>query len=360
MRPHRRGRGGQEPRVEVGAARSELAPAEPPDHQVWGGVPRIMVSQETRGARDARGGVLHARRLGSQRPGPRCGPPAPSRPRCLASRRIDRIGIRLQLLLEELPGDVLDLFQGLAERAVARRSILELLLPQLVEPLNRLEAAVEIGHELLIPRLRRRVERLVELFGGQPFLTDRRLPRRLLLLVPLGVGFVADGARLLVLEDVVAGLVQRHHPDAGFEVSADPVEGPGPELGVAAFELGIEMVPELLQQSVEEPEARAQPPQGLLLEQRLGQPSGDLQVLGLRSERVAGQLDDERPVGDLARALPVALLDVVFLAPGLFDLVVDRVVAEVRPRRIRPRDRLQQVFLHRHGGGVSRPSRRLA
>src|SRR5438309_6934816 len=36
------------------------------------------------------------------------------------------------------------------------------LLPQLVEPLNRLEAAVEIGHELLVPRLRRRVERLVE------------------------------------------------------------------------------------------------------------------------------------------------------------------------------------------------------
>src|SRR6266545_5968945 len=146
---------------------------------------------------------------------------------------------------------MLDLFQRLDERAVAGRGVAELLLAELVELLNRLGAALEIGDELLVERLWGRLERLVELLGGELLLADRRFPRRLLLLVSLGVGFVADGARLLVLEHVVAGLVQRRRPDRGVEVTAHPVEGPRPELRVAAFELGIELIPELLQQAAE-------------------------------------------------------------------------------------------------------------
>src|SRR5439155_783138 len=85
--------------------------------------------------------------------------------------------------------------------------------------------------------------------------------------------------------------------------------------------------------------------------------SKDLQIFGLRRQRFAGQFDDERPVSDLARALPVALVDVLLLAARLLDLVVDRIVAEVRPRRIRARDRLQQVFPQRHGGSAGRGGR---
>src|SRR5207247_4275273 len=99
-----------------------------------------------------------------------------------------------------LPSGVLDVFQRLAERAVARRGVAELLLAELIELLNGLDAAVEISDELFVERLGRRLERLVELLGGQLLLGDRRFPRRLLLFISFGVGFGAAGARLLVLE----------------------------------------------------------------------------------------------------------------------------------------------------------------
>ena len=156
---------------------------------------------------------------------------------------------------------------------------------------------------------------------------------------------------------MVSGFGQRDGPDAGVEVAPHPSEGAGAQLRVAAFELGIELLPEFLQHAAQEFEAGPQSAQRLLLEQRLGEPGGDLQIFGLRRQRFAGQFDDERPVSDLARALPVALVDVLLLAARLLDLVVDRIVAEVRPRRIRARDRLQQVFPQRHGGSAGRGGR---
>jgi len=65
-----------------------------------------------------------------------------------------------------LSSGVLDLLQGLTQRAIARRGVAELLLAERIELLNRLGATVEISDDLLVERLGGCLEGLVELLGS--------------------------------------------------------------------------------------------------------------------------------------------------------------------------------------------------
>ena len=86
----------------------------------------------------------------------------------------------------------------------------------------------------------------------------------------------------------------------------------------------------------------------LAVELGLGEPRGELKILGPAGERVARQLGHQAEVGNLALPLPVALRGVVVLVPGFLDLVVDGIVPEVGAGRIRAGDRIQEVATKRH------------
>jgi len=69
-----------------------------------------------------------------------------------------------------------------------------------------------------------------------------------------------------------------------------------------------------------------------------------LQVLGFGGQRLADQLDGERPIGDLALMPPLALRTFVFLAAGFLDLVVCGGVLEIFARGTVGRNRVQQII----------------
>lgn len=93
---------------------------------------------------------------------------------------------------------------------------------------------------------------------------------------------------------------------------------------------------------------REKPREPFAVELGLGEPRGELKILGSTSERIARQLGHQGEVGDFALALPIALRGVVVLLPGFFDFVVDWVVPEICAGRIRAGDRIQEVATERH------------
>ena len=73
-----------------------------------------------------------------------------------------------------------------------------------------------------------------------------------------------------------------------------------------------------------------------------------MEILALGGDRFAGELDDRLVIGDFALALPLALRSFVVLAPGFFDLVVDRRIAEVFSAGIVAGNGIEDIFPKRH------------
>ena len=85
---------------------------------------------------------------------------------------------------------------------------------------------------------------------------------------------------------------------------------------------------------MEELQTHCQAGESVFPQQRIGQPGGDLQVLGSLFQRVGRQGDDLREIGDLTFGLPGSLVQIVVFAARFLDGVVDRIVTEVRAGRI--------------------------
>ena len=76
-----------------------------------------------------------------------------------------------------------------------------------------------------------------------------------------------------------------------------------------------------------------------LVDERLREPNGQLQILGLGGEGVLRKLDDRLVFRRLDLMFPIALGTRILLPAGLFYLVINRGVPEVGAARIVSRNR---------------------
>ena len=142
----------------------------------------------------------------------------------------------------------------------------------------------------------------------------------------------------LSVRRVVAGAVERHHANGDVERAVHPFEWCRAHLGVAVVDLGIEMIPELVDQTGAHVEARGQTGEAFALEQRFGQPRRDLEILRFAGEGFLAELDDRVPIGRLERGRPLALRCFDVGAARLFDLVEERIVPQVHAAGVGPGD----------------------
>src|SRR4030095_4058064 len=89
--------------------------------------------------------------------------------------------------------------------SVAWRVTAELVIADLVEPIDRIERRSHVLEQLLVPRFWRRIEGRVEVLGGHLPGVDELLAC-LLLVVIVGVLLVSDLARVAILVDVQASV----------------------------------------------------------------------------------------------------------------------------------------------------------
>ncbi len=107
------------------------------------------------------------------------------------------------------------------------------------------------------------------------------------------------------------------------------------------FVLWIEAFPEFIQHAADEIETSQEAVEAILAKEGFGKPDGQLEVFAFIGDAITGELDDDRPIGGFAFALPFPLGSVVIFAARFLDLVVDGIVAEAFTGRVVPRDRLQ-------------------
>src|SRR5277367_6732740 len=107
-----------------------------------------------------------------------------------------------------------------------------------------------------IKRLRCRGKGRVEIFSCYLAVFDCDTTRFTLAVAGLGVGFIADGARLLVLEVMQALFRDWSFTRKRRNAIGCPFDGHGTQAHVAVFNLRVDGVPELLLQIEHELEAR--------------------------------------------------------------------------------------------------------
>ncbi len=253
---------------------------------------------------------------------------------------------------------VADLLDGGAHRAESGGCIPELPPTQPGESFEHLEDAVEVGLQIGIECFGRGVESLVPFFAAH-FAFGKSSAAGFLLGLGIGAALVSDRTGFLELEPVGSLPRDGQAAECGIHSGTEPLKRGGAQLGVAVFNLRVEAVPEVLNQTADEIQGSAQAGKALTLEQRLSEPDRDLEILALLGERIAGQLDYERVIGGLSLMLPFSLRSIVVLAPGFFDLVVDRRVAQVLAAWILAGNRIQQIVSegHRVEGAVIQPPR---
>ena len=123
------------------------------------------------------------------------------------------------------------------------------------------------------------------------------------------------------------------------QLRPQPYQRGGAHLHIAIVVEGrIQGVPELFHQVAQEEQGIRQNSKAFFADVGIHQPDGNLQILAAFGRGIAGELDHQRVVGRLERGLPVALGNIQVLAPGLFDFVGNRVVAEIRATGIVPGD----------------------
>ncbi len=177
------------------------------------------------------------------------------------------------------------------------------------------EAAVEVFLCFEIKSLWGLAEGLIENLRRDLTVLDQLGPS-LTILVGFGLVLKPDDARILIGEPGVSGVDHWGGTQRKIEHGADPGERLGPEFAVSIFNDRIDRIPEIRQQAVTEGESLAKTGVVLRRQQGLGEPRGQLQIFGDGGKRVLRQLEDQRVIRDLAFALPVALCQVVVLAPG--------------------------------------------
>ena len=77
--------------------------------------------------------------------------------------------------------------------------------------------------------------------------------------VVAGVGLEADDTRLLVLEEIVAGAIERHRPDNRSKRVPDPAKRRGAQLRISVFDWRVQPVPELHQERPDHVKTREKP-----------------------------------------------------------------------------------------------------
>src|ERR1017187_1571643 len=355
-----RRRGGKQCLVDVRAGGAQFAPPQAAQQQVGRGVVLVFAAQELGGRHHARDGVVAVYWLGRQRsaglPGPRRRRARPLRcrrfflrgPRCgLRLRLLPRhrlVWLLLALLLQENTDRLLYFLQRLAQRPKTGSHILELLFAESIQSQQRFQRAVEVRRQLHVVRLGRAVEALVELLGRQFAVGDRRSTRfRLDRRFP-GFLFRGNLARLLVDEPAIAAAGEWRVLYAPVEPAPDPIQRSRAQLQIAILDIRIECVPKAFDQALEQVQSVAQPANALRLQQGFGQPRRQLQILALGGQGLADGLHDERPVGDLAFDLPVALRGVVVFPASFLDLVEYRSVPEILTARVFSGYGVQQVI----------------
>ena len=193
------------------------------------------------------------------------------------------------------------------------------------------------------------VKRLVPVIERQFARGNRRLERLALLVGFLRISFAADFLCLVIIQEIQPGFRQWNAFNRDFKImSAQPVEGRRSHFRIAIVELGIHRVPEALDHPADQLEPGSEAGKSFFMEKRFSQPDRELQVLALCGDRLAGQLDDECPIGDFALALPVAHRTFVILPAGFTDFVVNRSIAEVFSAGIAFRDGVEDIVPERH------------
>ena len=170
-----------------------------------------------------------------------------------------------------------------------------------------------------------------------------------LLIALSGVFLGPHGSRFLELVIAEPAPRQGRLAHRIVQPRSHPFQGSAAQFEIAVLDFRIERVPEILDQPAQQAQTLLQPGETLLMQERLGEPGGQLQIFGLRGQRLAGQLDHQLVVGDFALALPLALRRIVILAAGFLDLVVDRSVAEIGSAGVVAWDRVKQIVAQGHG-----------
>jgi hypothetical protein len=236
--------------------------------------------------------------------------------------------------LQENTNSLLHFLQTLAQRPKAGSYILELLSAEPIQSLQRFQRAIDVRGQLRVVRLRRTLEAFVEFLGRQFALGHRRFARfRLGRRFPR-FRFGGNLAGTLIGEPAMAAPGKRSVLYGTAQRASDPLERSRTHLRIAILDLRIERVPEAFDQGLEQVESVAQSAHALRLQQCFRQPRRQLQILALGGQRLARRLDRQRPVGDLAFHLPVALRGVVLFPASLLDLVVYRSVPEILAARV--------------------------
>ena len=245
---------------------------------------------------------------------------------------------------------LVQLLEGAPQAAEAGRVLGKVLVSEVFQGPELLEALLQLLFEFDVEGLRRGADVGVEILGRQLALFDGRLAGFELLAVAGAVGLVADGPGLAVLVPTVTAAGQGRPLQGVVEARTHPIQDAGPHVGIAVLQLGMERVPEPLHQLTDEVEAPAEPWDALFVDESFGEPGGELEVLAALGEGVAGELDHFGEVRLLDLVLPDALGEFFLLAAGFFDLVVDRLVAKILSARVVAGDRVEQIVAERHVG----------
>jgi hypothetical protein len=187
--------------------------------------------------------------------------------------------------------------------------------------------------------------------GGELALLERGGARGALVLVALDLLLARHASRDVVVEQREPVARDGGLPDRDVEPRAHPLERPDPELRVAVVERRMDVLPEVVEQAAEQREPGGQAGEALAAEERLGEPRGELKVLGLALEQLRAERDHLRPVGELPLDDERALRQVGVLAARVAQPVVARVVPEVAPGRVVAGDGREKDGEQLGGGG---------